>query len=142
MDQTALNAANQVLADLVQNGGGTYEQGTLLPFTPKVGYAVGIGGVRYPAAGFDAEVVFWLSRAVATEYETSYVGTWLKDGTVHLDAVRYFGPERAHQALACAYYYGQEAIYDFAAGESVYVDEKNPDDYNTIDPRDGGRNDR
>lgn len=122
-DRTLEAASNVVLSDLANNGGGTYERGTLLPFTPKVGYAVGIGGLHLPANIVTSRTVQWASKAAASEFNANYVGTWLKDGTVYFDAVRYFGPERRSDALLAGVAAGQEAIYDFAAGESIYLDE-------------------
>lgn len=123
-DQIALNAANVILADLAESGGGTYERGTLLPFRPKDGYAVGIGGTRYPASSFGADEALWLTAAAGGEWDTAYVGTWTDGGEVFVDAVRYFGADRREAAILCGYQHGQAAIYDFAAGESIYLGEE------------------
>jgi hypothetical protein len=123
MDTITLRAANAVLAATVENGGATFDGRTLLPFTPSDGYAVAVGGTRYPEAGFDANVLSWMAKAVSSEYETTYAGTWVEGTTVFIDAVKYFAADRRADALAAGRYYGQKAIFDFAAGESIYLDE-------------------
>lgn len=124
MDQTLERAAQQVLADLVQDGGGTYEAKTFLPFKPSTGFAVGIGGLHMPVASVTAEVVVWASKAAASEYETSFVGTWLKDGNVYFDAVRYFAASERKAALLAGYQAGQEAIYDFGMADVITLGEE------------------
>ena len=121
MDQTKARAAAATLADLAQDGGGTYEAETYLPFRPTSGFAVGIGGARIPAAAYDIQTAYWLLRAVSTEYEANYVGTWLDGGMVHVDAVRYIRDLSSAVVLARAM--GQEAIYDFGDRISIYVEE-------------------
>lgn len=123
MDSTLQQAALAVLVDTAERGGGTYERGTLLPFRPNSGYAVGIGGIKLPASDATAESIVWALKAVGGEYETSYVGTWLDSGTVYFDAVKYFGEGEEVRAIACARFYGQAAIYDFALGEAVLIEE-------------------
>lgn len=109
-----------ILTDLVARGGGTYEQGTYLPFTPRDGFAVAFrGGVKLSSRGCTmAALERWL-KAVATEFEASFVGTWLDGDTVYIDAVRYIRSPR--EAIAFGIEQQQLAIYDFAAGEAVYV---------------------
>lgn len=119
MDRTQEQAASRVIADLVENGGGTYEQGTLLPFRPTSGYAVGIGGIHLPATAVTPEAVVWAMKAAASEYATYYVGTWLNDAVVYFDAVLYFGPERREAAMQAGRDAGQMAIYSFAETEAL-----------------------
>lgn len=124
MDRTTERAAQRVLADLVQDGGGTYEAKTFLPFKPATGFAVGIGGLHLPVASVTAEVVVWASKAAAGEYETSFFGTWLKDGAVYFDAVRYFAGDQRRDALLAGYQAGQEAIYDFGMADVITLGEE------------------
>ena len=119
LDRTLEAAAEQVVADLADHGGGTYERSTLLPFTPSDGFAVAIGGIHLPDDVVGPENAEWALRAVGGEYETSYVGTWLDDGVVYFDAVMYFGADRGAQAIAAGRFYEQKAIYDFGTKESV-----------------------
>lgn len=113
-----------VLHDLAFNGGGTYESGSYLPFSPSDGYSVAFeGGVKVPSRvvtiGF---LTTWL-KAVATEFSASFVGTWLDDagddagGTVYIDAVRYI--RSRDEAIAFGIAQHQIAIWDFAAGEAI-----------------------
>jgi hypothetical protein len=124
MDTITLRAANAVLAATAENGGATFEGRTLLPFTPADGFAVAVGGVRYPAAQLDANTLGWLAKAVTSEYETTYAGTWVEGSTAYVDAVRYFAADKRGDAKAAGRYYGQKAIFDFGAGESIYLDEE------------------
>jgi len=124
MDTTTTQQATTIVADLANDGGGTYETATLIPFKPEVGFAVGIGGVRYPASLFTPGVAAWLLRAVGQEYETSFVGTWLDNETVCVDAVRYFAGSNRKDALLAGYQAGQDAIYDFGMSESIYLGEE------------------
>lgn len=138
MDKHVRKLAHEALARTVNDGGSTFEGRTMLPFTPGVGFSVGIGGAILPATTVTGEALAWLARRIAQEYETTYVGTWLNEGKVYVDAVRYFGAHGREDAIACAREHGQLAIYDFAAGEAIMLDEDLP----LVDPRDNGRNDR
>lgn len=124
MDATLHRAATQVVIDLAENGGGTYEWGTLLPFKPDTGFAVGVGGTRYPADAFDASTAAWLLKATGSEYGEVFVGTWLDSGTVYVDAVRYFNGSRRKDALLLGYQHEQKAIYDFGMAESIILGEE------------------
>lgn len=107
------------VAITAEQGGGTFYAGTLQPFTPEDGYAVGIGGAAFPAEAFTAEVAAWLLAAVAAEYRTQFVGTWLHEGKVYIDAVRYFLPDERVKAEVVAINAGQLAIFDFATKTEV-----------------------
>jgi hypothetical protein len=113
-------AADRVAADLVEFGGGTYEAGTLTPFVPTSGFAVGVGGFNLPADGVTVEQIRFGSK-VAGEYGELFVGTWLDDGTVYFDAVRYFGADRREAAIALGIAREQAAIYDFGAKASIIL---------------------
>lgn len=121
MDDVHGQAAMAVIADLANTGGGTYERGTLLPFKPDDGYAVGVGGLHLPSDMVTVDAVAWAMKAVGSEFDTSYVGTWLGngDGLVYFDAVSYYGPDRRAEAIAAGSENGQQAIYDFAAKRSI-----------------------
>lgn len=117
MDQTLERAAHVALTDLTDHGGGTYEAGTFLPFRPEHGFAVGIGGLHLPSDMVGTEAIAWALRAVTTEYEASYGGTWQDNGFVYFDAVRYIvDRETAIQAGIEA---GQKAIFDFGAQKAI-----------------------
>jgi hypothetical protein len=112
-----ITQAQQVLADLAENGGGTYNQRDLTPFSPIAGYAVAIGGAVMPAKDVTADSIIWTCRAVAGEYMTDLVGTWLNEGSVYIDAVRHI--RNRETAIRLGQEAGQLAIYDFGAKESI-----------------------
>lgn len=124
-DPTSLRAAAFAIATTVEHGGGTFERGTLLPFTPASGFAVAEGGIAIPASAVDQTTFRGLANAVAGEFDRKFVGTWLNGGTMHIDAVVYFSADRREAAIAAGRNWGQEAIYDFAAQDSIYLDEVN-----------------
>lgn len=119
------NPGQAILDDLAANGGGTYERETLVPFAPRDGFAVGIGGITMPFDGLTAEQAAWAIGKVAGEYSSRFVGTWLDNGIVSFDAVIYFGLNGSTRDGALsdagrqAARYGQKAVYDFATGESI-----------------------
>jgi len=117
MDQTFGQACADVLTDLAMNGGGTYEAKTLIPFTPCHGWAVGQAGIHLPARDVTVATIAWATKAVSSEYETSFVGTWLDGGVVYFDAVHYV--VAVDRATSLGIEYGQKAIFDFARQEAV-----------------------
>lgn len=119
LDKTTARAVNTMLADLANDGGGTYESGTLLPFRPATGFAVALGGIHLPSTMLDAELLARFAKAVATEHAASYVGTWLKGGFVYIDAVKYFSAFSIQQALTEAREAGQQAIYSFSEQKDI-----------------------
>ena len=114
-----------VLRDLAFDGGGTYESGSYLPFRPSDGYSVAFeGGVKVPSRVVTIEFLTTWLKAVATEFESSFVGTWMdqdahgeRGGTVYIDAVRYI--RSRDEAIAFGIAQHQIAIWDFAAGEAI-----------------------
>lgn len=113
-----LEPVAHLLADLADHGGGTYEAGTYLPFTPRDGYAVAfIGGVKVSSRGCTLAVLERWLKAVATEHEASFVGTWLDGDMVYVDAVRYI--RSRDEAIAFGIEQHQLAIWDFAAGAAI-----------------------
>jgi hypothetical protein len=119
MDTSAQAKGSAMIADLANNGGGTYVQRTLESLRPIAGFAVGVGGLAVPVAECTAEVIAFLAKGVAGEYMADYVGTWLDDGIVYIDAVNLFGADDRAKAEACGRFYGQKAIFDFGAKESI-----------------------
>ena len=106
-----------VVAYTAQHGGGTFEAGTYLPFAPEYGFAVALGGVKMAAQDATIEALArWLPR-VANEWNTSFVGTWLRDNILHVDAVVYI--RDLTFALQVAREHRQLAIYDFATKASI-----------------------
>lgn len=106
-----------VAAYTAEHGGGTFEAGTLLPFEPTRGYAVGLADGT-AATTRNAADLDRAAKAVASEWVASFVGTWLaEDGSVHVDPVAYIIDRESAERLARENH--QIAIYDYAAGESI-----------------------
>lgn len=114
-----MNAGQRIIADLVDNGGGTYVAGTLDPFMPDDGYAVGIAGIEVNASDLTAEVAEVTMRDLAKEHGAYHVGTWEKDGIVYIDAVRYFGGAGGQSAVRFAREHNQQELYSFADRRSL-----------------------
>lgn len=119
MDHITRKAIDEVMADLANDGGGTYQAGTFLPFRPESGFAVAIGGVTLPAVACTEESLRWALWAVGSEFMTSFVGTWLNEGTVYVDGVTYFNGSRRDDAIDAGREHGQLAIYDYATKEAI-----------------------
>lgn len=121
MDSITERAIGKVLADLANDGGGTYQAGTFLPFTAREGFAVASpNGLKLPAELVTPSMAAWALRQVSRENpRTSFVGTWLDNGVVYFDAVTYFSAANRERAIAAGRENGQLAIYDFATKESV-----------------------
>lgn len=120
-----MNSAQPSILDAtVQNGGASFEAGTLAPFEPEDGYAVGIGGIEmdldmFRALGEDGREE--LLRRIAAEYGASHVGTWLpaSGNVVYIDAVQYFSPLAGQAAWQMAVRTNQQEVFDFGAGRSI-----------------------
>ncbi len=119
MDRYLHRAASDVLVDLVNDGGGTYQAAILVPFKPEDGYAVAVGGVSVATSALTVELAAFLLKAVAGEYITPYVGTWLDGDVVCIDAVEYW--RDFEYAMDKAREHGQKAIYSFTIKQSIEV---------------------
>lgn len=98
-------------------GGGTFEGRTMLPFEPRDGYAVAVGGVTIKADEVTPDVLAWSARAVVGEWDTAFVGTWVEKGVMYIDAVQYVSDRE--RAMALGREHQQLAIYDFAEQEVI-----------------------
>jgi len=110
-----------LMAYTIENGGGTFEQGTYLPFKPADGYAVAIAGITLTEADATYEAIKRWGKAIVTEHEASFLGTWLNEGLLYLDAVVYI--RDLDFALRTASAHNQLAIFDFANMTSIPVQE-------------------
>lgn len=121
MDPITKTRIDKVMADLANDGGGTYQAGTFLPVTWGAGFAVATEkGLSLPAEWMTPSMLAWTLRQVGRENPTcSFVGTWLDKGVVFVDAVRYFSADRREAAIQAGRESGQLAIYDFGQKESI-----------------------
>lgn len=121
MDPITKTRIDKVMADLANDGGGTYQAGTFLPVTWGAGFAVATAdGLAFPAEVATESMLAWAMRQVSRENpRTSYVGTWLDNGVVYIDAVRFFAEDRREAAIQAGREAGQLAIYDFGQKESI-----------------------
>lgn len=123
-----MTLAEALLLDLtVTNGGGTFRRDTLEPFTPPDGYAVG-SAVGDGAVITDPHQLARTVRRVGEEFESTYVGTWVRDdGNVVVDPITYVRDAAGDdvlalpRALTLARRTHQEAIYSFAQKAVIEV---------------------
>lgn len=115
------DAYAEALAYTVSNGGGTFEAFNMLPFTPLTGdgYAVAVGGIKLHAEFVDRDVFAMWVKAVAAEHEATFVGTWLNDGLLYIDAIEYVRDPGRAKALGRLT--GQLSIYNFATNEVEWL---------------------
>jgi hypothetical protein len=104
--------------DIYDDGGATYRAADLTRVSPTRGYAVGIGSdsIAWPAS--ESVLSTMLAWAVDA-YRTDYVGTWVEDGRVYIDAVVIVAS--LESAMTIARRHGQLAIYDFANSTVIHV---------------------
>ena len=117
MDRILERQALAALDFTTVHGGGTFEGRTMLPFTPRDGYAVAIGGMTFKATDVTPDVLAWACRAVTGEWDTAFAGTWVDDGVFYIDAVQYVS--NRDRAMALGREHAQKAIYDFEAQEVI-----------------------
>jgi hypothetical protein len=115
---TDIETFEAAMATTVDQGGGTFWT-TGEPFAPSSGYAVAIGGVILDPETTGAFRLRRAFRTVSRDYGASFVGTWLDDGQLYVDSVRFYGPDYRDLAIADGREHNQLAIFDFAAGESI-----------------------
>jgi hypothetical protein len=105
------------LAKELNKGGFTVRDGNLI--RPTSGYAVSIKGweTRVPRALLSLP----LFTAIVKSYQGLTFGAWIDDGIVYFDRSFIYADRQA--AIDVGHANGQKAIYDFAAGESIYLEE-------------------
>ena len=114
-----MNSAQNIIADTVQNGGGTYDAITYEPYDPADGFAVAIGGARIPADRVTPRLVSKAIALLRQEFGTELVGTWLDGDIVYIDAVRHIYDVGEAKALGREHH--QLSIYNFATEEVVWL---------------------
>lgn len=115
-------AVTEALHSTLANGGATVSIVTGVP-TPTSGYAVSLPGHERVGRITDTHRnsirLYVATRKTLLSRPGRYLGTWIDEGRLYLDVTEIY-PERA-----VAEHYGAEreqlAIYDLAAGESLYA---------------------
>lgn len=120
-----------IAATTVDNGGGTYQHKTGAPVTLRDGYVVGVANIAEVCiadlAGpnrrdsvADIRTYLWGVWPETLPKSAQYVGTWISDGVLYVDAVTVYRDRE--QALAAARRNGERAIYDVANGRDIRAD--------------------
>ena len=122
-DRLALGYAARDAAELtIAFGGGTFDAATLAPVSPSTGYAVGGLALTVmtsvPDDGY--ERVARVILAQRDNRRAPYVGTWIENDIVYVDAVVILPDLESAGILARAL--GEKAIWDFANGISIAAD--------------------
>ena len=112
---------------ITAHGGGTFSQNADGSFTieqPESGYAVSLGKGTYASAYLGNPYSVDKVHDVFMATGAPYVGAWHEEGTdrIHLDPVVILPSLSAAVELGRAL--SQEAVYDFAAKSSVYLNEE------------------
>ena len=109
-----------LIAHTLTDGGGTFAPRTLRPVT-RGGYAVGCHRGTYRAIGLESPVGALVAAIVecARDYPNAHIGTWIEDGTVHVDPVRLY----QSRTMALGYAWGayQVAVYHLDTGATLYL---------------------
>ena len=132
--------ANSILTATVRDGGCTLDSRTfeaVAVHPADRGDLWTVGGDTRPAASFtyspddslaSSRMADALCRVLGSyddvPYRPAYIGTWIDDGTVYVDAVS-LHPTR-EDALAVAYVRGETAVYNLATGETVRYGQDRP----------------
>lgn len=106
---------NTIITDTLANNGGTFRNGVNISDTLISGYVV--GGI-VPSEIVPVEDSAELARVVSQfvgAYE--YVGTWLHNGEIHIDAVEVY--QDKHEAIAVGLQRGEIAIWNVADSEEI-----------------------
>lgn len=119
--RTAKDAA-KLVASTLENQGGTFDPVSFEPVEMDSGYFVSKeGGIEVPEDEFDESIVRgWLAANRLSPGD--YIGTWIEDGVVYLDATRWF--EDRQEALTFGRANHQVAAWDVAAGEVLPMEQE------------------
>lgn len=128
--------ANGILERTVRTGGCTLDASTLALVHPRDYWTV--GGDTRPTASFaysqddtlaSSRMADALCRVLgsydALAYRPAYIGTWVDDSVVYVDAVTLHASRE--DALAVAFVRGEQAIYNLATGETVRYGQGRPE---------------
>ena len=105
----------QMIANTLTNNGGTFRNGVDISQELKSGYVVG---------GVVPSIIVPVDDLETLEYELyqrvkhfEYVGTWVHDGEVHIDAVEIYSD--LEDAIEVGKSLGEIAIWNIAAQEEI-----------------------
>jgi hypothetical protein len=115
-----------VLKAIKENGGVTIDVDTWKPVTPDKGFAVATEGENMGLETFEkvyCKTMLDLDRYVQAfrrkHGKPEYVGFWLDNGVVYIDAVLIV--DSLISAISQARVHAQRAIYSFEAQTSLYI---------------------
>ena len=111
---------DNIVETTLRNGGGTFDPKTGHSVLPPGGYAVGlVEGTLVRVLAENPDVFALVLSAVAKRFPAAWVGTWVKDGEVHIDPVMWVldRDEAIYQARRT----NQKAIWDFKNGVEIEI---------------------
>jgi hypothetical protein len=110
--------------------GGTFTRDTLAPTAPA-GEAYAVGGIlpgrkvaEVAHYGELAAAILNMRADMADRAPGGYIGTWIDDGTVYVDAVVIL-PDLASAGIL-ARTLGERAVFNFVTGESIAAEDAYP----------------
>lgn len=108
-----------IVADILSNGGGTYDTADLDPAGQKYGYYVSIKdqGLTVPVDKFNGEILSNYLKYMSTDL----LGAWVFNDEVYLDSTKWFAD--LDEALEFGRQNDQMAIWDIANQTEVFVNE-------------------
>lgn len=141
LSRRALSAGAELVTAAL-DGGATFDLSTLRPATETDGYFVGgadnWNGVQIPAVvipleEFDAKRMaaelatvyaerLTVSQIAADELPVGFVGVWVHEGSVYVDAVDHVTADHFYYAYELAAARGEHSIYDIARGECIMTE--------------------
>lgn len=117
----------KILQDTLANGGGTYDPLTGESFSPGKGFFVGSTD-KFPSLVLDAnditsdtiwDVQCFVNGMKRAGLKNAYLGTWIDQEKIYVDASCLVLDK--DEALSTAKDRGELAIWDNAAGESIFT---------------------
>ena len=119
----------RIVESTLKNRGGTFNARTGRPVKPSSGYAVAVENLGTGNGALLSERYLGdrVSEALVYQRDIPYIGTWVDrnrfgNDVCYVDRVVIL-PDR-ESALILARALGEQAVYDFATGESVRVTRK------------------
>ena len=112
-------SVNELLRITIDQGGGTFDR-YLRPMYPETGFSVGITEGTFDILPLDD--LEGLNEAISrllAEFPLANIGTWVHDGSIHLDPVLTVDDRLVATNLALGL--RQKAIYNFETGETINV---------------------